>query len=212
MIKATLLIYPLNSWAVDISSRLRTAIRVIDCTTDQSGEVSGLVEFSLDSATKGAIEEELAKHPDVGDVRFFEETSSTVLATLKLKRWLVLTSIHRANCYIQGALTRKEGAIEWRLMVMDEIALRKVIEDLVREGCKVKLVRKSRINEAKLLTARQETIVEKALEMGYFDYPRRVTGRELARRLNISQSTLYETLQDSQRKVLEVYMLRRRLH
>jgi len=47
--------------------------------------------------------------------------------------------------------------------------------------------------------------------MGYFDYPRGVTGRELARRLDISQSTLYETLQNSQRKLVEAYLIRRRM-
>ncbi len=211
MIKATLLIRPLDSWAVDISNRLRTAIRVVDCNIDQNGEVSGLVEFSLDNASKGSIVEGLAKHPDVGDVHFFEEMGGAILASLKVKKWIVLTSMYRLNCYIQGAQTRKDGAIEWRLMVVDEVMLRKVVQDLEKEGCKVKLVRKSKVNEAKLLTGRQEVVIEKALEMGYFDYPRRVTGRELARRLNITQSTLYETLQDSQRKILEVYMLRRRL-
>jgi len=92
--------------------------------------------------------------------------------------------------------------------VTDEDTLKELVHDLEEAGCKVKLHRKRRIDEGKVLTNRQMMIVKNALEMGYFDYPRRVTGRELARRLNISQSTLYEALQDSQKKVLEVFLLR----
>jgi predicted DNA binding protein len=56
------------------------------------------------------------------------------------------------------------------------------------------------------LTVRQEQVLVAALESGYFDYPRKVRLSELAKRLNISPSTLDEVLRRAERNVLLKYI------
>jgi len=123
---------------------------------------------------------------------------------------MVGKALQRQNCYVLGAKTLKEGTVEWRLLLTEEAVLKDLISDLREAGCEVILKKKRRRNDVRLLSHRQEQIIEKALEMGYFDYPRGISGRELARSLNISQSTLYEVLQNAERKLVESYFLRRR--
>lgn len=211
MLEAILLVKPLESWAVDVSEKLGVPIRIAECTTSREGLVSGLVKFNLEGTSKESILEALSRHPDVKNVHFSEESDGVIIGSLTMNRWLVCSSLQRADCYIEGALTRMDGAVEWCILVTDESVLRDLINDLEKAACEVKLLKKRQINESAALTKRQEWVIEKAKEMGYFDYPRKVTGRDLARRLGMAQSTMYEILQGAQKKLIEMYLLRKSL-
>ncbi|WP_217920467.1 helix-turn-helix domain-containing protein [Halolamina sp. CBA1230] len=52
------------------------------------------------------------------------------------------------------------------------------------------------------LTDRQHEVLETAFEAGYYDWPRRTSGAELADRLGISQPTLSEHLTAAERELL----------
>jgi len=211
VLETTIVVKPLESWAIDISKKLGTPIRIIESAVGQDGMISSLVEIRLDGASRDAVLEEVDRHPDITEFTISEESEGVLLGNLTIRKWMVAQALQRTNVYVIGARTVQHGAVEWRLLVSDEAVLKEVVRDLQTAGCKVSLKRKRRVNDFTILTKRQERTVEKALEMGYFDYPRGVTGRELARRLNISQSTLYETLQNAQRKLVETYLLRRRM-
>lgn len=53
------------------------------------------------------------------------------------------------------------------------------------------------------LTERQQTVMHHALERGYYDWPRSVDARGLARDLDISHTTLLEHLRKAERTLLE---------
>ncbi|WP_247729832.1 helix-turn-helix domain-containing protein [Halovivax limisalsi] len=52
------------------------------------------------------------------------------------------------------------------------------------------------------LTDRQREVLEMAFEMGYYDWPRRHTGSEIADRLGISSATFSEHISAAERKLL----------
>ncbi len=60
----------------------------------------------------------------------------------------------------------------------------------------------TKLKDEKALTERQETIIQIALEKGYFDFPERIALRELAKSLGISAATLTETLRRAQKRLL----------
>ena len=53
------------------------------------------------------------------------------------------------------------------------------------------------------LTDRQRTALRKAYLADYFDWPRNVSGEELAESMDISRSTFHQHLRSAQRKLLE---------
>jgi hypothetical protein len=79
-------------------------------------------------------------------------------------------------------------------------SLMQKLEDQKVEGQVVKI---SKIKGEKDLTARQENILQIALEKGYFEFPKKITLRQLARALDISPATLSEILRRGQKGVLE---------
>lgn len=56
-------------------------------------------------------------------------------------------------------------------------ALADLNSGLNEQGCKVTVVRLAKLEDDEGVTCRQEEIVRKAFEMGYFDYPKKVTIR-----------------------------------
>jgi len=54
------------------------------------------------------------------------------------------------------------------------------------------------------LTGRQFDVVETAFEMGYYDWPRRCTGEEVAAELGIASATFSEHVRTAERKLLAV--------
>ncbi|MDY6960169.1 MAG: PAS domain S-box protein [Halobacteriota archaeon] len=55
------------------------------------------------------------------------------------------------------------------------------------------------------LTARQRTIIQTALEEGFYDYPKKVNLKELADEFNVSISTISEIIRRGERNILKHY-------
>jgi predicted DNA binding protein len=56
-----------------------------------------------------------------------------------------------------------------------------------------------------MLTDNQEKIVKMAYQRGYYDFPKRIGVKELAKIFGISPATLSEILRRGQKKIIESY-------
>jgi predicted DNA binding protein len=85
------------------------------------------------------------------------------------------------------------------------VAKSKVISELKRKGCKVLLSHE--INGYNyMLTQKQELAILYAYIMGYYQFPRRTSLKELAAKLDLSVSTLAELLRKAEAKVIEAFL------
>ncbi len=91
----------------------------------------------------------------------------------------------------------REGRGEWT--GKDEPEYRRMREELSKRGVRV-LARHVR---KRTLTLRQRMIFLRAVQEGYYDYPRRITLSELARKLGVSKSYLSETLMKVESRLLK---------
>ena len=65
------------------------------------------------------------------------------------------------------------------------------------------------MTNAKDLTTRQEQIVKMALEMGYFEFPKKIKLEELSDRFGVSAGTLSEILRRAEKNILTHYFRER---
>jgi hypothetical protein len=63
-----------------------------------------------------------------------------------------------------------------------------------------------RVETDRLLTDRQATLVETAVEAGYYDTPRSCTLTDLAERAGIAKSTASETLHRAEGKIVKQFV------
>jgi predicted DNA binding protein len=81
--------------------------------------------------------------------------------------------------------------------------VKSLLKELKDAEVVAEVLRISRIEEEEELTARQEQILQIALEKGYFEFPKKITLRQLAKTLGISPATLTEILRRGQKRVLQ---------
>ena len=85
---------------------------------------------------------------------------------------------------------------------------RQGLSDLLGEGYKMKLGAQSLHNAQflELLPDKQRNVLDKAIELGYYDRPRRCTQRVIADALNIKQATVSEHLQSAESTIIHAFV------
>ena len=83
-------------------------------------------------------------------------------------------------------------------------SVREELFKLVGNGYKVKLGSESVQNPefVDLLPEKQRAVLNKAVEMGYYNRPRKCTQRDIAREMNVKQATISEHLQSAESKII----------
>jgi hypothetical protein len=98
---------------------------------------------------------------------------------------------------------------EWRMTFLGtQSQIRRILAELDRRGLKYKIAysgdaRFAPTSVLATLTAKQRQAILTAYTRGYFDFPRRIKSKELARSLGISQATLAQHLMAAQRKIFD---------
>jgi predicted DNA binding protein len=113
-----------------------------------------------------------------------------------------------SDCFLTSAQSLGDGGVEWKLITGGEGSLGELVENLRNYGCEVELKSTTHLTKKTMLTTRQEEIVKAAFEKGYYDFPKKITIKELAKVFEISPSTLNEILQRGERKVMRWYFSR----
>ncbi len=95
---------------------------------------------------------------------------------------------------------------DWRILVGDATALRKVMNTLRRRQAAGVIRQVSNPGPFALLTPRQWEVIVLAIEAGYFESPRKISLTALASRLSISPPSLSEVLRHAEGRVLAEYV------
>ena len=142
--------------------------------------------------------------------RFFEEADQVQhIERLDDSNYLVT----KESCGAYSAVDRNHGILRRRsyigtnrrvytVLFFRREDLRAMIEDFKRIGA-VTLGKVKRFNESTArLTDRQYEVVERALEEGYFEWPREIDSEAMAETMEISRATFLEHLRKAQAKLL----------
>jgi predicted DNA binding protein len=92
--------------------------------------------------------------------------------------------------------------MEWRLLLNDGVRLQEITDRLTSEGVKHSLLEVQHLSSRKALTLRQEQVLEIALQLGYFDFPRKTNLAQLSKKLAVTQGTLSEILRRAEKNAL----------
>jgi predicted DNA binding protein len=111
-----------------------------------------------------------------------------------------------------SAQSKDGGKVEWTLIISEKEVLKDIFDHLKGKSVEAELVKLTKIDDRESLTERQDKITQVAFERGYFDYPKRISLRELARMFDVSPSTLSEILRKGQRKIVLDYFKKQRHH
>jgi predicted DNA binding protein len=191
---------------MEVFSKHKASVKVHDCTPYRKKSSQGLIEIDVDPRKVSTLHASIISHPDVLKFDIVHRRDGKIIGSVVAKNWTECSTIMDSDCYVKDAYWRSSGRMEWRLLTSTEATLKDLINNLKNNDCEVWLISKKLLDTAHILTARQEYVISKAHELGYYNYPRGTTAMNLARQLNISPSTLSEILKRAEQNLIEFYL------
>jgi predicted DNA binding protein len=203
MLEAVISITPPHSWIKRVASQFAAVIRVLDCRSLPDGEgVQELFEITSSAEPSEKIVDYLRQDSYVYDIDIVKVDQGRVIGSLKTHKCTACKAFAEANGFLVSATSKPDGKLEWTVLGNDTI-VKSLMQELENQEVAGQVVKISKIKGEEELTARQENILQIGLEKGYFEFPKKITLRQLAKALDISPATLTEILRRGQKRVLQ---------
>jgi predicted DNA binding protein len=198
-----------QTWLSEVTSKHPTTIRILDCKPSETKDgIRQLVEINADQDQLDKIVDEVKASPLVKEAYVVQTKRGRMLGSL-LTESAFCSTVMRTEAFCRSCLfhtkANPDGTAEWTLAFNKRESLTELIDHMKNEQVDVKILKLSSVADIENLTSHQRNLVETALEEGFFDYPRRITLRELSKKMGISASTASEVLRRAERKILASY-------
>jgi len=178
---------------------------VIECK-DTGGGMTMLLDVSGRSKEVRGVINDIGKLSFVKKVYPAKVSSSSSLCVIVTDRPPLCQAMLDADvmCLTCPYNERDERA-KWEILVRSPDSLKKLGGQLGNAGVEMKVKGISGLARNGGLTTRQKEIMARAISLGYFDFPRRVSLTSLSTTLGIKPSTLSEILRSAERKIMIGY-------
>ena len=192
------------AWIKDLVETHSASIRIRDIRMSGEG-VKDLLEIFMPSGKIEGFSSELLdkKRVDKDNVTIVDDTHAT--AIVNAHECAVCKSILKWDLFLTEAYSTDSGDIIMKLLVPDESTVGGFLARLEEDGVRFELLKKRALSKRSDITARQEFVVKTALELGFFDYPKKVNLEGLSKRLNVSYVTLAEILRRAEKNIISSY-------
>jgi predicted DNA binding protein len=192
------------SWIYNLARDHPVRVLLIDTVKTDDGITKDLVEINLREEDADGVIETIHNFERVVGVEITERHKGRLLAIVEITDCPGCEALATADVFLLSAHTTEDKRIEWKVAFSNREDLDKLVWELQQTGTEVELVRVSNaIDDGLRLTDRQLKIVEVAFKRGYYDYPKRISIRELARIFSVSTATVSEILRRGQRKIIK---------
>lgn len=168
-------------------------------------DTEDFVELSAEHLTPEEIVSHLRKAEGVISSDLTKVNSKRVVGTIKTHDCPVCRSFAGLNCFLVSASTREKGKMEWRLFVGAEGELKRLCRRLDRNHVGYRITEITRHFGKREITPRQEELLRIAFDLGFFEFPKRITLEELANKFGLSMGTLSEILRRAEKNILGGY-------
>ena len=199
-----------QNWMSEIPEKYPVTIKVLDRIPYSERGVKDLVEIAGPQDIMNEVLKDIRKNPLVSKVDTTMTERGKIVGAVTTARCDICRILTDSDCFLISAETKSAGKVEWTLVMSDKDVLKGIFDRLKTKSVEAELVKLTKIDDKESLTERQDKITHVAFERGYFDYPKRISLRELARMFDVSPSTLSEILRKGQRKIVLDYFKKQR--
>jgi predicted DNA binding protein len=202
LVEATILAEGHQNWIRAITERYGARLRLLQSKpSGKQDEVLQLFEIIVDGSLKDRLLEYLRGDPDISELQI-TNSSHGRLTGLVRAQGVISRCIADSDCFLLHASNESDATISWRVLGA-EGSFKRLLSRLESKGVEYAISDMSVVSSRRRLTARQEWILRMAFEKGYFDDPKKVHIRSLARFLEVSPPTVHESIRKTQRKIVE---------
>ncbi len=157
------------------------------------------------SSRVGELEAFLKAAPQIRKFAVLSRSADRAEVITWAEQGSIVDSIIKKNCVFIGPTVVKDGVENWHIVAPTREELQEVVASLDRCADIAYIRNAGDAGPEAGLTERQVKTLKMAVDMGYFDTPRRASIKDVAGKLGVSPSTAVEHLRKAEKKVLENY-------
>ena len=204
MIEVELVIELHTEWVHNVISLYSVNIKIRDIRKSSAG-LKSLVEIFAPNENICEVLKELKSIRVLPDSYVHLSGKSRGMAIMETTDCDLCNSISTADIFLVDSHNTDEARMLMTFLVPSEEALSGFLHGLEEKGIAFHLIRKKNLQKKSDLTERQEYVVKTALELGFFEYPKKINLEGLSKRLNVSYVTLSEILRRAEKNIITKY-------
>jgi predicted DNA binding protein len=205
MIESVISLEPPGAWVSSLIKDFDIEIKILNTLPHGKSGVQDLIELKLNGVDVEAIKKYLSARDDIELVELELTESDKAIGVVKCSECFGCRELLSTDCFMVSAKSQADGRLEYTIISSQNACLRKLMAKLEAANASPKLVKMKKLSKEEMLTDNQEKIVKMAYQRGYYDFPKRIGVKDLAKIFNISPATLSEILRRGQKKIIESY-------
>jgi predicted DNA binding protein len=197
-----------ENWIVSLCRGKLARIKVLSLKALDAGskKVVHFVDISSDSATAEELTQDLKNESDIVESDLARVGQRRLIGSVTSTDCLVCKALvdSNANCFIAPAMTEENCDMSYKLFLSGG-GLPIFLTKLHENGVQYKIDDLSPLSSVKGMTARQQNVLKSAFELGYYDFPKRISTEKLAEKIGIKAGTVSEILRRAEKNVISRY-------
>jgi len=181
----------------ELSVRFKRAVKIIGLTSN-GGKVGHLILCPRD------VFEKIRRDPNF-KIMGYSIQGNRVNAWILSGGCSICKPLEKNGCIVIEGYMSEDGYSSLSFISPSEVTTQKIFKSYRDEGLEFNVNYRRGFAKASGLTERQEQVIYLAYRLGYFDYPRRISLKELGRILGIKESTLSEILRRALKNIVSQY-------
>ncbi|MAH21554.1 MAG: hypothetical protein CMO12_01935 [Thaumarchaeota archaeon] len=206
MFEAVLLGRSPECWIKDLSTKYSATVDLIDIKPLEGEDgVQELFEINVQPDLADSLLDDLNQARLTEGLEFTRPSEGRIYGSFTVRCGQSCKAFIESRSFLTSARCRPDCTVEWTVRGAG-YAYKDLMERLDRDDLDLELRSISTLKVDNPLTARQTTLLIIAIERGFFDFPRGISLRQLARETGVSTASLSETLRRAQRNALNEYL------
>lgn len=200
---------PSESWIDSICRNESATVKILSMKAQsQAGliSVTHFVDITSDKASAEELTQKVRSLPDVTESDLASVGSNRVVGAVTSNDSCVCSTIidSKLGYFIGPAVTEHDCSMSYKLFMSGD-GIPSFLQALHNIGMTYKITEISKISPKSALTSKQERVLKSALELGYYEYPKRASTEDLSKVLGIAPSTVTEILRRAERRIISSY-------
>ena len=174
------------------------------------GEETGVGLVELTTSDLAAVIRAIDRSPEVTELNLLRRHEDTALIQFETTEPALLFPIVGSGIPLEMPFEIRDGKADWEITTsQDRLSVLGEQLDAFNIQYTVEEIR-YHLQTEQLLTDRQASLVETAVDEGYYDTPRTCTLTELAEKEGLAKSTCSETLHRAEGKIIKEFLSEQR--
>ncbi|MEE9268383.1 MAG: helix-turn-helix domain-containing protein [Thermoplasmata archaeon] len=189
-------------WMDHLSEKYGGTIKLLQCVSRATGDgMSVLAKITGLDKRPDQISRAVSEIPSVQRAVFAAVRPGTFIGIVTTRSCPCLAPVLPHSNVVQATVTGKDR-MRWTLLLDGGTSLRELTQDLKERGIDFRFEEVTKLRDVARLTERQEEVLQAALDLGFYDIPRRTGLRELAQLFGVSPRAVSEVLRRAHRRAV----------